>query len=252
MSRWSIEGVQRQPLEDVLAHGEGRHELQGQAGHDAERAEVDDGSGLVAGRDRDQVAVRGDDLHPGDRRGQAAVADPGAVRPGRAGAADGEVRERGEVAQREASRVDVPDQVRVRRPRRDPYGGVARSRRRARGQPQRRHERPRGVRDVGERVRAADRPHPAGARDQRLQLRDRAGAVPLGRAEADVARPVGPSTGHRHLPRVRPVSAPSRPWRRRRRRGARRSGWSGRRPGRPACPRRRPGRRRGRRRGRGR
>ena len=95
-----------------------------------------------------------------------------------------------------------------------------------------------------------------GARDAidgELHLDDEGALLGRGRGHMHGRGSIGADPGHRPIGvPARSVSRPDRVRCRRRPRGARRSGWSGRRRGRRECPRRRSGRRRARRPGRGR
>jgi hypothetical protein len=58
---YALERVQRQPLVDLLAHLVRGHQVEGQVGHHAQRAQPDDHpvEALVAARHGDQVALGG-------------------------------------------------------------------------------------------------------------------------------------------------------------------------------------------------
>ncbi len=72
-----VEGVEGEVLVDALRDVEGRDELEGQAGDDAEGAEVDDGAGegVVGAVQLGHVAVGGDQGHRGHGGGEVAVRD---------------------------------------------------------------------------------------------------------------------------------------------------------------------------------
>ena len=98
------ERVPGEPLEDVLAHLVGRLDVQLEAHDRAERAERDDVAleVLLTAADGDELAAGGHELQRGDGRGEVAVAVARAVRGGRDGARDRDVRQRGEVGERHA------------------------------------------------------------------------------------------------------------------------------------------------------
>ena len=117
-----VQHVQRQALVDPLADLEGRHQLQDQAGDRAERAEVHHGAreAVVAPVQLDHVAAGGDQLQAGHGGGQVLVGRAGAVGAGGAGPGHRDVRQRGQVAQREAVPVQAAGQAGVGHPGRHP------------------------------------------------------------------------------------------------------------------------------------
>ena len=110
-----VQGRHRQVLVDPLADVEGRHQVQDQADHHAEGAQVDHGAvePVAAAAQLHEVAVRGDEGQAGHGRGQVLVGDAGAVGGGGGGAGHRDVRQRGQVAQREAACVQAGGQLGV-------------------------------------------------------------------------------------------------------------------------------------------
>ena len=112
-----LELVKGQVLVNDLGSGEGGNEVEGDRGHDAERAEVDDGVAkgvavLGAGK-LDDVAVGGDDLEAGNLRRQVAVVDSRTVRRRGDGAGHRDVRQGGQVVQGEALGVEQRSELAV-------------------------------------------------------------------------------------------------------------------------------------------
>ena len=163
-SKWSDDVAQRQVLVDVLAHLERRLEVEGERRDDAQRAEPDDGA-----VERVAVAFARETSRSRRRRvttssaetavGQVAVPVARAVGRGRARAGHRDVRQRGEVVQGEAGRVERPGELAVADAAVD--GRLCRPPRSssndARHQAQR-HQIAGGVGDVVERVAGAERP----------------------------------------------------------------------------------------------
>ena len=185
------ERVPRQPLEHPLTDLVGRLDVECHARHDSGRAEPDDESieaGVVTAGG-DHVAARGDELQPADLGRQVAVRVARPVRRRGDRAADGDVRQRGQVAQRDAlarqRRRERP--VRDRGAERDGAGPVVHDH--DRGEPLERHEL-RGVRDVAERVARAEHPDLRGAGDDPPQLVERRRPVQPPGAVGVVAAPV--------------------------------------------------------------
>ena len=110
-----VQHVQRQAFVDPLADLEGRHHVQDQPGDRAEGAEVHHGTGegVVAAAQLDDVAVGGDQLQAGHGGGQVLVSRARAVGAGRARAGHRDVRQRGQIPQREAVPVQPGGQAGV-------------------------------------------------------------------------------------------------------------------------------------------
>ena len=111
-----------EPREDVLAHVVGRLDVEGHGGDDAEGAERHDAALEVgvAARHPADLAIGADDLECRDRRCERAVLDSRPVSARRDRARDGDVRERREVAEGPALRLQPGRHVAVCRPAGDP------------------------------------------------------------------------------------------------------------------------------------
>ena len=188
-----------------LPHGERGHQVQRQVRDHPERAERQDhpveDRGVVLPGQRQQVAVRGDEVDGPHRGGQRPVAVTGAVGARRARAADGDVGERphGREGQTVLGRRD--GQLPVAHPGRDPHGaggGVELEVRRHRGQA---HQRTVARRDLRERVPRAERSEPSTAAHERLQLGDRRRSMQRAGPVVHGAGPAQPGPGQRGLPR---------------------------------------------------
>ena len=202
-----IEDLQRQVLVDPLGDVEGRHDLQQQAGHDAEGAEVDRGAaeGLVPAGQLKQVTVRGDQGQAGHGRGQVLVRGARPVGGGRAGAGHRDVRQRGQITQREAQPVQPPGDLGVAQPRGHPGQGRGRVDRDFRRQSRQGDLGAGRIGHVVERMAGAQHADPARPRDHGLELAQRDRAMKVRGPEGDVARPV------RSRSRVQPPSRSSGP-----------------------------------------
>ena len=107
----------RQVQVDVLPHRERRLHIQRDLGDDAKGAEVDHRrlkrARVLAARDRQNVSAGRDDLEGRNRRREVTVVHTGAVRAGRAGAGDGDVRQRGQIVEREAVLIERRAQLAI-------------------------------------------------------------------------------------------------------------------------------------------
>src|SRR5262249_17974062 len=143
-----------QVLVDVLADLEVRHEVEGERGDDAECPQADDHAGEPAAvgvaAQRQQAAVGGDQVQGPDRGRQVAVAVARAVRSRRAGSGHRDVRQRGQVWQCPARRVQALRQVTVLNAPADGDRGCGRVDVGDRGQPGGRHQDALGVCDAAE------------------------------------------------------------------------------------------------------
>ena len=189
-----VQGRHRQVLVDPLADVEGRHQVQDQADHHAEGAQVDHGAvePVAAAAQLHEVAVRGDQGQAGHGRGQVLVGDAGAVGGRGGGAGHRDVRQRGQVAQREAVCVQAGGQLGVAQARGHPGhagGRVDRDLRRQAGQAD---LGARGIGQVVERMAGGQHADPAAARHDGLELGNRGRAEKARGAEGDVAGPVRP------------------------------------------------------------
>ena len=101
----------------VLPHRERRLHVQRDLGHDAKGPQIDDRrlkrAEILAARDREDVSSGRHDLECRDRRREVPVVHPRAVRAGRAGACDGDVRQRGQIVEREAVPIERRAQLAV-------------------------------------------------------------------------------------------------------------------------------------------
>src|SRR5262249_33203216 len=143
-----------QVLVDVLADLEVRDEVEGERGDHAECAQADDHAGEPAGvgvpAQRQQAAVGGDQVQGPDPGRRVAIAVARAVRSPRAGAGHRDVRQRGQVRQRPARRVQALRQVTVLDARADGDRGRGRVDVGDRGQPGGRYQDALGVGDAAE------------------------------------------------------------------------------------------------------
>ena len=102
--------IERKIFVNVLAHLEGRLDVERNFGDDAERAEADDSTveniAVFGAREFDDIAICGDQFQRRDGAGEVAVLLAGAVRAGAARARDGDVRQGSEIVQREAFGVE--------------------------------------------------------------------------------------------------------------------------------------------------
>jgi hypothetical protein len=107
--------VPAESLEHALAHVVGGFDVEREARDRAQRAQADDEAVEVgiASTGRDDRAVRRDELQRGDRGREVPVSVARAVCGGRDGAADGDVRQRCEVVQRQAVAVQRPGELAV-------------------------------------------------------------------------------------------------------------------------------------------
>src|SRR4051794_3661348 len=179
-----------QPLEDALADLVGRLDVQRDPRDRALRAEPDHHAVevRVAAPRADELAVRRDELERRDRRGQVAVAVARAVRRRRHRPGHRDVRQRGQVVQRQPVAVQRLGQV--------PVAHAAGAPDRAAVDFDRRRQRVErdelvGVRDVVEAVARAEHADARRPRDDLTQRVDRARAVHPLRAVDEVAGPVG-------------------------------------------------------------
>ncbi|GAA2878680.1 hypothetical protein GCM10020220_080620 [Nonomuraea rubra] len=191
------ERVLAQSLADVLAQLEGGYEVERERGDDAECADRHHGAGEVgvAARERQQRAVGGDELDPRHGGGQAPHGVARAVRAGRDRAADGDVRQRGQVRQREPGPVQQRRERRVRRARPHPHRGRGAVDLHLVRHPVEHHQVAVGVGDVVEGVRAAEGPHGGAARDEPLQLVEGGRMVEVFRVECGVSSPIAQRHG---------------------------------------------------------
>ncbi len=178
--------------EDVLAHRVRGDHLEGQLGDDPERPEGDHRAREVAVRAVEvrHLAVRPDPVEGGDRGGEDPVAVARAVRPGRRGPTDRDVRQRGHVLQGQPLRVERQGELRVGHARRHRDGAALAVDVQPTGHFLHVDENAGGVGDRVERVPCTQRLDPVVAADELLQLLDRARRDQLPLPELDVAGPV--------------------------------------------------------------
>ena len=193
-----VEHLERKALVHPLADVEGRHHLQDQAGDHAQRPQVDHGAGkrVIGAGDFHQVAVRGDDLHGGDGRGQALVGRTRAVGGGRTGSGYRDMRQGRQVAQREAPGVQAAGQLGVAQARRHPDQARGRVNLHLGGQVRQVDLGTGGIGHVVERMTGGQHLDLAGPGDDPPELADGGRAVEIGRAVDDIAGPVRPRRIH--------------------------------------------------------
>ena len=116
-SKWSFSRAVGRFSYTYLPHQESRLNVQGDFRHDPESTQVHDGPeecvAVLLARERQDVPAGRDEFQGRDRRRQVAVLDARPVGRGGAGAGDGDVRQRGEVVQREALLVEIGAQLAV-------------------------------------------------------------------------------------------------------------------------------------------
>src|SRR6185437_13397013 len=112
-----LELIEGEIFVDDLCHLEGRDDIESGSGDNAQASEGDSSAeDLVAiffAGDVDNVAVGGNDLHRRDSGGEVAVFVTGAVCGGGTGSGDRDMRQRGEVVDSEALRVEIRSELPV-------------------------------------------------------------------------------------------------------------------------------------------
>src|SRR6202041_1111654 len=112
-----FEGGQGQIEVDGLRDLVGRLHVEGDASKNAERAEMNHSAGeffrIAGAREVDNVAAGVDEFDGRSRGSKIAVVEAGAVRRRCYGSGDGDVRERGEVVEGKAARIDNRGEVAV-------------------------------------------------------------------------------------------------------------------------------------------
>jgi Pentapeptide repeats (8 copies) len=198
------EDLQGQVLVDALGDVERGHQVQDQAGDDAQDTEVDHGTvePVVLAAQLDPVTLGGDQGQPGHGGGQVLLGGARTVGGGGAGAGHRDMRQRGQVAQREALPVQPAGQLRVAQPGRDPGHQGRRVDLDLRGQAGQADLGPRRIGQVVEGVAGGQHPEPARAGHSRLELAERGRAIQVSGAEGDVARPVRARPGRRSRARA--------------------------------------------------
>ena len=170
-------GGEREVDPHRLPDRERGHHRQAKPRHDpqcAQREHATRECRVIAG-DPDEFAIGSDELHGHRVRGQAAQVSARAVSAGAARASDRDVRQRREVGQRPAPRVQHPADFGVAHSGRHLSGRAGPVDGDVRGEVRRRDERTRRIRDTVERVSRSQRSHLPGPGHDLLQFRNRGG-----------------------------------------------------------------------------